>query len=132
LVLAGSSALIFVAAASYIDLELTNRRCTPEVLSFGERAPAAFMLEVRVSGYCRALHAVHVINWPATGLGGGALEGIFLVPVAIAALGLLVSFGRTRIEPLKRALYVSGAACVLLLILAGVAASTASRYPPGP
>jgi hypothetical protein len=94
-----------MAAASYFDLVMTNRSCTPEILSFYERASTRDMSEFHVSGYCRALHAVHVINYPATGLGGGILEA---------------------------ALYLSSAAWVILLVLAQVAASTRSLYPPGP
>ena len=38
LALVGLAALVFVAAASFGDLELTNRLCTPDLFSYHERA----------------------------------------------------------------------------------------------
>jgi hypothetical protein len=130
--LAGFVGFVYVAAASYFDLVLTNRSCTPEILSFYERVSTRVMSEFHVSSYCRALHAVHVIDYPATGLGGGVLEGIFAVPVVLLVLGLAVALRRRKVEPLKTSLYLSSAAWVILLVLAVVAASTRSLYPPGP
>jgi ABC-type uncharacterized transport system permease subunit len=90
------------------------------------------MLDVNVSGYCRALHDVHVVNYPATGLGGGVLEGIFLVPVLVVLLGLVIALRRRQFEPLKSTLYLSSAVWAFLLVLAFVAASTTSLYTRGP
>jgi hypothetical protein len=128
----GFVGLLCAAAASYGDLVLTNRSCTPEILSYYERASPRDMSEFHVSGYCSALHAIHVVNHPDTGLGGGILEGIFVVPVVLLLPGLAFALPRGRVEPLKTALYLSGAAWVLLLVLALFAASTRSIHPPGP
>jgi hypothetical protein len=46
--------------------------------------------------------------------------------------GLAIALRRCKVEPLKAALYLSSAAWVILLVLAQVAASTRSLYPPGP
>ncbi len=67
-----------------------------------------------------------------TGLGGGILEGVFVLPVLLLVVGLVIAVRRRLLGPLKTALYASSSAYILLFVLAVVAASTNSLYPPGP
>ncbi len=50
----------------------------------------------------------------------------------VVLLGLVIALRRRQFEPLKRALYLSGAVWALLFVLAFVAASTTSLYARGP
>ena len=115
LIAEGVAGLVGVALASVLPFAVTTDRCDT---SPPDDASANF------SGYCKAFHAAHLFNSPDTVSGGGVLEGVFMLPVAIVLAGLVIALRARRARPIRRALLLSGALILLLTVLGFTLAST--------
>ena len=121
--LASAGALFYITLGSAAVLFLTSLRCDTNP----QDDPGW-----QFSTYCRALHSARLFHYPDNVSGGGVLNAIFLVPLAITVTGVIVANQACNIVWLKRAVYASFAALVALLIFLFAFANSTCPYCSGP
>ena len=121
MVVEGAIGLVLVTAAAVVPFQMTANRCQTS-------PPDDTGSDWSFSGYCTALHAAHVVNYPDSVSGGGVLEGVFALPVVISLVGLIIGYRLGSVWSLRGALLLSSGLVVLLVILALTLAS--ARFHP--